>query len=280
MTVYLDSLFILNWIVNYLLLLVTAKVAGEPFHRVRMGVGGAVGALFAALAFFPAGAWLLNPVCKIAVSAGMVLTAFGGSRHLLRVGGIFAGLSCALSGGLLLVGQVGGKALSMRHGILTTDMDLKTVLLAAVLCYCFLTVLFRRSGQHGKAELEPAVVSLGGESVLLTALHDTGNTLADPATGRPVLVVEGERLKKLFPENLLKMLTDPAGAMERFAEEPWGRRLRLLPYRAVGIDCGFLLAVRCDKVSVGGKDYGGLLVALSPTSVSDGGGYQALFGGG
>ena len=280
MTVYLDVLFLINWTVNYLLLLITAKVAGEPFHRARMGVGGAMGALFAALAFFPGGAWLLHPACKIAVSAGMVLTAFGGSRYLLRVGGIFAGLSCALSGGLLLAGQLGGKGLSMRHGVLTTDMDLKAVLLAAVLCYCLLTVLFRRSGQHGKAELEPAVVSLGGESVLLTALHDTGNTLTDPATGRPVLVVEGERLKKLFPESLLKMLTDPAGAMERFSEEAWGRRLRLLPYRAVGVDCGFLLAVRCDKVSVGGKDYGGLLVALSPTSVSDGGGYQALFGGG
>jgi len=279
-TVYLDSLFILNWVANYLLLLVTAKVAGEPFHRLRMGAGGALGALFAALSFLPGGEWLFHPAVKIAAAVGMVLVGFGGSRHLLRAGVTFAGLSCALSGGVLLIGQLSGKGLSMRHGVLTTDMDVKAVLLAAAVCYGVLTLLFRRSGQHGGGELEPAVISVGGESILLTALHDTGNTLTDPATGRPVLVVEGERLKKLFPETLLKMLTDPAGAMERFAEEPWGRRLRLLPYRAVGVDCGFLLAVRCDKVSVGGKDYGGLLVALSPTPVSDGGGYQALFGGG
>ena len=280
MTVYLDSLFILNWMVNYLLLLVTAKVAGEPFYRVRMGVGGVLGALFSALAFFPNGAWLLHPVSKIAVFAGMVLVAFGGSRHLLRVGGIFVGLSCALSGGLLLVGQLGGKGLSMRQGVLTTDMDLKAVLLAAAVCYGLLTLLFYRSGQHGKAELEPAVICLGGESVLLTALHDTGNTLTDPVTGRSVLVVEGERMKQLFPREMLDRLKNPAEVMERFEGKALGRRLRLLPYRAVGVECGFLLAVRCDKVCVGGKDYGGLLVALSPTPVSDGGGYQALFGGG
>ena len=115
---------------------------------------------------------------------------------------------------------------------------------------------------------------------MLTALQDTGNTLTDPVTGRPVLVAEGTRMKPLLPSDVLELLWDPTAAMERFGQEPWGRRLRLLPYRAVGVDCGFLLAVRCDQVSVGGKDYGGLLVALSPTPVSDGGGYQALFGGG
>jgi len=187
-TVYLDSLFILNWVANYLLLLVTAKVAGEPFHRLRMGAGGALGALFAALSFLPGGEWLFHPAVKIAAAVGMVLVGFGGSRHLLRAGVTFAGLSCALSGGVLLIGQLSGKGLSMRHGVLTTDMDVKAVLLAAAVCYGVLTLLFRRSGQHGGGELEPAVISVGGESILLTALHDTGNTLTDPATGREIHV--------------------------------------------------------------------------------------------
>jgi stage II sporulation protein GA (sporulation sigma-E factor processing peptidase) len=39
-----------------------------------------------------------------------------------------------------------------------------------------------------------------------------------------------------------------------------------------------LLAIRADRVWVGKREYGGLLVALSPTAVSDGGGYAALFG--
>lgn len=280
MKVYLDVLFLFNWAVNYLLLLVTAKVAGEPYRRLRMGLGGAAGALFGTLGFLPGWEWLLHPACKIGAAMGMVLVVFGGSRHLVRAAGIFTGMNCALGGGLLLVGQLGGKGLFMENGVLMTDMDLKTVLLSAALCYGGLSLLFRRSGQHGKQELAPAVISIGGESILLTALHDTGNTLTDPVTGRPVLVAEGERLKNLFPEELEPMLAEPIRAMERFGKTPWGRRLRLLPYRTVGVECGFLLAMRCDKVSVGGKDYGGLLVALSPTPVSDGGGYQALFGGG
>jgi len=39
-----------------------------------------------------------------------------------------------------------------------------------------------------------------------------------------------------------------------------------------------LLAVRPDRVIVGGEDRGNMLVALSPTPVSDGGRYRALIG--
>lgn len=52
----------------------------------------------------------------------------------------------------------------------------------------------------------------------------------------------------------------------------------MLPYRAVGVEYGMLLAVRTDRVELGSRKLEGLLVALSPTPVSDGGGYQALIG--
>lgn len=279
MTVYLDTLLLLNLIVDYLLLLVTAKVAGEPFRRLRLLAGGLVGALFSALCFLPGLEWLTHPACKLGGAALMLLAAFGGSRRLLRLSLCFFALSCALGGGVLLISLLSGRGMSFQNGVLSTGLDLKAVLLSAAVCYAVLSLLFRRAGRHAGRELAPVVVSLGGESILLTALRDTGNTLTDPATGRPVLVAEGEKLRRLLPGELVDGLGEPARAMERFARSPLGRRLRLLPYRAVGVDCGFLLAVRMDRVSVGGQDYGGLLVGLSPTPVSDGGGYQALFGG-
>lgn len=279
MTVYLDTLLLLNLIVNYLLLLAAAKVAGEPFRRLRLLAGGLIGALLSALCFLPEWEWLIHPACKLGSAALMLLAAFGGSRRLLRVGLCFFALSCALGGGILLISLLSGRGMVFQNGVLSTGLDLKLALLSAAVCYALLSLLFRRAGRHAGRELAPAVVTLGGESILLTALRDTGNTLTDPVTGRPVLVAEGEKLRRLLPGELLGVLNEPAWAMERFAQSAVGRRLRLLPYRAVGVDCGFLLAVRADRVSVGGQDYGGLLVGLSPTPVSDGGGYQALFGG-
>ena len=46
--VYIDALFLLNLIVNYLLLLAAAKLAGEPLRRLRLAAGAALGGLYAA----------------------------------------------------------------------------------------------------------------------------------------------------------------------------------------------------------------------------------------
>jgi stage II sporulation protein GA (sporulation sigma-E factor processing peptidase) len=72
-------------------------------------------------------------------------------------------------------------------------------------------------------------------------------------------------------------LLDPAGALARLGGT-YGSRFRLLPYRTVGVDRGLLLAVRVDRLLINKTDCGPRLVALSPTAVSDGGGYQALIG--
>ena len=56
-------------------------------------------------------------------------------------------------------------------------------------------------------------------------------------------------------------------------------RWSLLPFCAVGTEAGLLLAVRSDYVKVGSITYPRILLALTPGAVSDGGGYQALWGG-
>ena len=70
----------------------------------------------------------------------------------------------------------------------------------------------------------------------------------------------------------------PTFGTRRGRWDPWRRRFRLLPYRSVGVDRGLLLAVRVDQVQVGEEERGPMLAALSPTPVSDGGGYRALLG--
>ena len=88
-------------------------------------------------------------------------------------------------------------------------------------------------------------------------------------------------MEELFPPEERpspQQLLDPAGTLEGVRDPEWKRRFRLLPYRAVGVDRGLLLAVRVDQAWIAGEDRGPMVVALSPTPVSDGGGYAALLG--
>lgn len=281
--VYIDSLFLLNFVVNYLLLLASARLAGEVLHRWRLAGGAALGALYAAAVFFPGMDFLLHPLCKLGVAALMLLCAFRASQRLLRVTLVFFGVSAAFGGGIFAIELLGGRGLSLQNGIFYSAMDLRLILLSAAGCYVVLTMIFSRSAKHSGArrEVVPAVLTLEGRRVALTALVDTGNTLTDPATNRPVMVAEGEKLLSLFPPgeapNPAEM-RDPVAAIGRLSGGKLRCRWRLLPYQAVGVDCGMLLALRLDGVKAGKVDYGGILVALSPNRLSDGGGYSALIG--
>ena len=281
--IYVDTLFLLNALVDYLLLLAAARLAGEPLRRLRFLAGAALGGLYAAALFLPGLAFLAHPLCRLAAAALMLVTAYGGSRRLLRQGLLFLALTCAFGGGVVAIGLLGNRGLTLGNGVFYSPLDLKTVLLSAAGCYGALTLVFRRIGRHTAAggELVSARLTLGERAVTFPALVDTGNTLTDPVSGRPAMVVEGEAAAGLFPPDHRPGradLDDPAGALERLGTGEWRRRLRLLPYRAVGVDRGLLLAVRADRLELDGVARGPVLVALSPTPVSDGGGYRALIG--
>ena len=281
--VYIDALFLLNFVVDYLLLLCAGRLAGEVLHRGRLALGAALAGAYAAAVFLPGMGFLLHPLCKLAAAVLALLIGYGGSRRLLRVTLVFFAVSAAFAGGILALELLGGRGLTLENGVFSSAMDLRLILLSAAGCYVVITLLFQRSARHTAArqELVPAVLTLDGRRVALTALVDTGNTLTDPATGRPVMVAEGEKVAGLFPSGQAPDeadLRDPVAALERLSQAGFLGRCRLLPYQAVGVECGMLLSLRLDGARVGREDYGTLLVALSPNRLSDGGGYSALIG--
>ena len=53
--IYVDTLFLLNTMVDYLLLLASARLAGEPLARLRFALGAVLGGLYAVAIFLPGG---------------------------------------------------------------------------------------------------------------------------------------------------------------------------------------------------------------------------------
>ena len=281
--IYVDTLFLLNAVIDYLLLLSAARLAGEPLRRLRFALAAALGGGYAVALFVPGLGFLSDPLCRLASALLMLLTAYGGGRRLLRQGLLFLLLTCALGGGVVAIGLLGQGGLTLGGGVFYSALDIKTVLLSAAVCYGVLTLVFRRLAAHSAlaGELVSVRLTLLGRQVELTALVDTGNTLTDPASGWPVMVAEGESLAGLFPREHRpgpEDLRDPAGGMARLGTGEWRGRFRLLPYRSVGTDRGLLLAVRLDGAAMEGREQGPVLVALSPNPVSDGGGYRILIG--
>lgn len=281
--IYLDTLFALNGIMDYLLLLCSARIAGEELHRLRMGVGAVLGGSYAAVAVLPGMAFLMRPIFKIGAAILMVVVGLGASRRLLRQTVIFFALACAFGGGVLGIGLLGGRGMSLGGGVIYSSMDIKIVLLSAAGCYVLFTLGLSRWGRHTGAsgELLEAKLHIFDSQISFTALLDTGNTLSDPLSGKGVMVADADIVMPLISGTASfkrEELSAPDQVLERLNTGQWRGRFRLIPYRAVGVECGLLLALQPDRVELNGRESRGMLVALSPTPVSDGGSYRALVG--
>ena len=281
--VYVDSVFLLNALMDYFLLLAAGRLAGIAPHRLRYVLAAVLGGTYAVAVFLPGGGFLASPMVKLAAGSLVGLVAYGGEPRLLRMLLLFLGVSCGMAGAVLTVGLLAGGGVPMMSGIFYTDVSFRVLLIAATAAYVVLTVVFRASAKHGvQGELLPVKICILGKVQDLTALWDTGNGLRDPVGGESVLVVAGGSIREILPKGLRfllgsEQLSHPSEMMELLCCAAPELHPRLLPYRAVGVRSGLLLTIRTDWIEVAGQRYPHGLIGLAPTEL--GTGYSALWGG-
>lgn len=255
MKVYLDLAVVLNFLVDFLLLMGANRLCGYPMAPGRAAAAAALGGIYAGVCLIPSFRFLGNLFWRLVSLAAMAAVAFGRNRSALRRGVLFVFLSMALGGIALGLGTGGFASLAAAAGGV-----------------CLLCVVGFRGKAGGRAYVTVKITS-GGKTRVLTALRDTGNTLRDPMTGQAVLVAGADVAWDLFgltrEELKTPIETITAGRVPG---------LRLIPYRAVGQPGGMLLAVRVEGVVIDGQKAGDL-VAFAPQILDGGKTYQALAGG-
>jgi stage II sporulation protein GA (sporulation sigma-E factor processing peptidase) len=273
--IYIDSLALLNFIINYLLLLAAARVGGVPFRRPRLAGAALFGAAYAVMVWLPGFGFLAGLFWKAFSCAVMTFIAFGGVKplRLLRLCLLFVAASFLLGGVVLALGMLAGTPSS--GGIPYMPVDFKTLFLTAGLSYAALTLAFKHFARHGGQEFADISAVWDERGIQVRALIDSGHTLTDPISGNEVIILDGQLALDLLPPRAAELLDsallrDPAGVMELMGSLHLGNRFRLIPFRAVGVDCGFLLAFRPDLVSVRGKKRRGCLLGISPTPLAEG----------
>lgn len=253
--VYLDLAVLLNMTVDFLLLMGTNALAGFPGNWKRNLLAAALGGLYGGACLLPGFSFLGGILWRMVILGLMASIAFGWNRGSVKRTGIFILLSMAL----------GGIALGFGQGRFVT------ITLSAGSVWLLCRISF--GGSVGGQEYVPVKIVHDGREVQVLALKDTGNTLRDPVTGEPVLVLSAdaaERLTGLTREQL-------ASPLETLTARPLPG-LRLIPYRAVGQGSGMLLALRFENVSIGSRKQSAL-VAFDAGGLGRDSMVQALTGG-
>lgn len=264
-TVYLDELFLLDLVVDYFLLLGTAKLLALPYRRRRFLAGAVLGAAWSCLALLPGLGWLKTPAMLPVLAAAMTLAAFGDQRRLFRSFAGFLGVS-ALFGGAVYAASLlrGGGRPSLR-------LDMRVLVLSFALCWAAVSLLFKGSARRASRRVLDVTVERRGRAVRLRALEDTGNHLTDPITGCAAFVAEAGAVSSLFEPGEGPLLRGPpAEAVLRIPGT------RLLPCAGVTGGRHMLLAFRPDRVTVNGEERRDLIAAVTTAPIGTDGVYDAV----
>ena len=255
MAVYLDLVVLLNFLVDFWLLMGANRMCRFPAKPCRAAMAAMIGAVYAGACMVWEFRFLGNLFWRTVVLGIVAIVAYGWNKSAVRRGILFVFLSMALGGIALGLGDGGFLALIAAA--------------AGVSLMC----LIGFQGRVCRQAFVDVKITCAGKTKSLTALQDTGNTLKDPMTGESVLVV-GEEVA----EDLLGLTEDALKRPIETMQNHPACGFRLIPYRAVGQPCGMLLAIRADEVIIGNQK-SRTLVAFAPQDIGRQEGYQALAGG-
>lgn len=275
MVIYVDILFFTNFLMDAALLAATALFADRKARPWRMGLGAAFAALFGCVFFFLKIPWILLFLLKLLLPALSLLIAFPFERaatygrtlllfwavHFLWGGGMYAFYAFTDA----------GSKMRLANGIYYMDLPLWGLLLLTFgfygLSHLFFFFLERKKEKN-------FLHTLSIDGIDLLALLDTGNSLYDPITLKPVILCQWDALP--LPEDLLRaaLHQDPAALPELSARYPH-LHLQLLPYTDISGKRILIYAFRPRKLLLDGYERQAL-IGLSLQPLSPDNRFQAL----
>ncbi len=273
-------------------MLLTALILKRKIVKWRILVGAFIGSLVVLIVVSPFAAFGSHPLVKLLFSIVIVGVAYGYKRFRYFMQGLltFYFTTFMIGGGMIGV-----------HYFLEFDVQVfdGTVLTQSIgygnpISWGFVLIGFPLLWYFSKnriADIETKQVfydqivdvklEIDDVTLQLKGLVDSGNQLFDPITKSPVMILDTTKYEALFPKTLIEQSKN----IELLTNDPseshkWESRVRLIPYRGVGQEHQFLLAVKPDQITIFQGNEENIvkkgLVAFNHTTLSTDGEYDCI----
>lgn len=253
--VYIDRLFLLQLVQSCVLLLLTRAFLRSTVTLKRIVSAAAAGALFFSIIFLLSGLSARQKVLFFALGSAATLWLAFRIRSLqlfCRAIILYHAAAFLLAGAMYAMLRAAGKRPAM------TTLQASLCIVAAGTAALS---IFRWEKKKEQTVIVTITLEEGDVRITLKALIDSGNSLYDPISQRPVCVVERAALEGKIPLDI----------PEKF---------RLIPYHSLGRKHGMMQAVEIEKLKV--KKEGQELViekallGLYENKVTQSGAYQMI----
>jgi stage II sporulation protein GA (sporulation sigma-E factor processing peptidase) len=267
--IYLDIVILENIVINYLILLVTSRFSKNKASSLRLFLGSLLGTVYLVLMILlPDMKVYTTVLSKVLLSIIMVAITFNFNRItvFLKTLALFYASTFLFAGAgfaLMFFKRDWG---IMRNGVVMTPMTLLDTTWTELLLAIGVTLIILRivwdAIQSRAIKEKPLVqvsITFDERAIEVSALVDTGNSLHDPLSNMPVVVVEYTAIKALLPEEIRSIFeheteNDLNTVTATISCSNWFSRFRLIPFTSLGKENGMLIGFRPDFIEIGEND--------------------------
>ena len=240
-TIYIDILFCVNFVIDYIILLTVKKFMSLSCKRRRLFLGAAIGGVSSFIILLPPISSGLSMVVSFLTACAVVAAAFAPLERVrfIKTAASFFLISFGYCGAMIAIWMLfSSKSIIVRNSSVYIAMSPLTLVLTTLVCYVILRVIMRITGRGDTGDTACMVkIRYKNRDISCRGKLDTGNSLKEPFSGDMAIVVRQEIFKD-FPE--LKK-TELSGEM------PKG--IRMIPYSSVGGE-GVMAAFRADNICI------------------------------
>lgn len=257
-TIYIDSAFLLNLVMDLYLLGLTAKILGKTATYPRILLGSLTGALGYCMVLcipkLPYGSRILLGMLPVGMLMIKITYRTKNFLELLRIMGYIYFLSFLMGGFIIFLR---GKIPFFK----TNENSILLLALSGFIGYAALKRLLSWWERNRHRCFCEVVLAGDQERLTVRALIDTGNGLVEPISQKPVAVLDEEVWKRM---------------------RKWMKpeKFKVIPYHSIGKERGLLEGYEVDALVVQGngkeKQFEHVIIAVFKGKVSGRGNYQMI----
>lgn len=262
--IYLDVVFAVNFILDFILLLLERRISRKKVSLNRVFLGALVGALLMCIIILiPKMNYILYLAFSYFFSSALIiLVTFRPKKfkELIKLTVLLYMIAILLGGIIFTLYYYSFVGFSLnrifsKHLLKGLDLQMLLLLvcLAVIIWVIFINIFFKVV--NISKSIYDIGIFYGNQEMKINALLDTGNTLYDPISHWPVIIGEIEIFKNYLTLeqyeallNLSRNIYDLQN-IER-NQQLLGLNFRWIPYSSLGNENGMLLGVVLDKVIV------------------------------
>ena len=259
MTIYLDIIFLENFILNFIILYAVSLAMKEKAGCIKLMIASLIGASYVIIYYLINFQSKWNLIFKIILSVVMVYISFmpKSFKEFIKQITFFYLVSFVFGGASLgVIYMVNAGKISIRNGIIVGNYTLKTIFIGVILAFTIITVAFKFvKNRISKKDLFCNIkIIINQSKINVKAVIDTGNFLKEPITNIPVIVVEKDILKNFVPREILENIENILGGdlknIPENIQNEYMSKLKVIPFSSLGKQNGMLLGIKADGVVV------------------------------